>query len=355
MVGFAELKKPWVKVLKTARNEEKANKIAMEMRPKYGEVALLHPDQDNKEYRIAIFNEDMYAEVDKMDKLQGSRQKVCPICGKLDYQNRFFKCISCQSEECYACGSKRHFHDEVPLIHECGRDHFEFLGNIGSCPECHQPLNFKSIPQALRVRMMGRVIISRTLMMGQGILGSYNAEKLFLDKEITLSQAQLRMQITELHELASKGNVEAWIMKHDNCRATLRRIFWSADYIINVTDETLNQLQRNIYADISEKYAPWIPVLNMLATLHDGLSTSIRVGVEQPRFNGFISDYAKYIDRNRDLFPDNVIAALDVLKRLSNRIHDPSNFNEYGPAVETLLMMDIIDLMMNKHPSTLDC
>ncbi len=128
--------------------------------------------------------------------------------------------------------------------------------------------------------MMAQVMISRIQLMILGFFGFYNSEKLFLDKEIGLSYDQLRLLIRELHEAASKSDFGRWIGTYNSIKISLRRIFKSLDYIVNVPDLTLNHFDINKSKEVSEKYPSIRPFLLFLTRLHEALFVVITEGIK---------------------------------------------------------------------------
>ncbi|OLS15866.1 MAG: hypothetical protein RBG13Loki_0506 [Promethearchaeota archaeon CR_4] len=352
---------PWMKFLATAKDESRAKKIVEKLKKEgYGEVFTVHVNQKKKDaIQIGIFDEEQVALFDEETKGTRYKQEKCAVCGRIESENRFFKCQNCGFWECQDCGIKRLYHGEVPLVHQCGKDSFEFLGNIGSCDKCGEALSFRSAPQGLRVRMMAKTPIARTQMMTLGSIGCFTADKCFIEKEIwwvlkwTKNLAdQLKFYHTDPTE---------WFLFYTQIKSNLVRAEWSASYVLDVIDKFFQQmeplLRRSLdpFKDTSVRLQNLFPLLNLQALLHKNTLTFINSWVDPFVYDQFLAHIEQNIQGNGQLFSERPKEAIANLRRLGSKIQDMAYFSSFAPLIETLIFAEMLDNLMNQYPIHLQC
>ena len=352
---------PWMKVLATAKDESKAKKIVEKLKKDgYGEIITARSNQKKKDaIKIGIFDEGQVSLFDEETKGALFKQEKCDSCGRMESANRFFKCKNCGFWECHACGVKRLFHEEVPLVHQCGKDNFEFLGNIGPCCRCGEALSFRSVPQGLRVRMMAKIPTARLQMMTLGSIGCFTADKIFIEKEIwwVLKWTKGLIEQLKLHHL----DWIEWFRIYTNIKSNLVRAEWSASYILNVIDNFFQQMEPVLKRPLdpikntSERLRNTLPLLNLQAMLHKNTLSFINNGVDPALYDQFLASVEQDILRNGQLFSQEQKDAISNLRRLGAKIQDMAYFSTYAPIIENLIFAQMLDNLMNQYPINLQC
>ena len=351
---------PWMKVLATAKDESKAKKIVEKLKKKgYGEVMTVRSNQKSDAIRIGIFDEEQVAQFDEQTKDPLFKQEKCDTCGAMESENRFFKCNNCGFWECHACGVKRLFHGEVPLVHQCGKDNFEFLGNIGPCGRCGEALSFRSAPQGLRVRMMAKIPVARLQMMTLGSIGCFTADKCFLEKEIWWV-LKWTMGLVEQLKLHRADSIE-WFRIYIKIKSNLVRAEWSASYVVNIIDQFLQKMEPvlnrpvNFFKDTSVRLGNVLPLLDLQAILHKNTLVFIHKGVDEAAFDHFLARVEEDILKKGQLFSQEQKDAISSLRHLGGKIQDITNFPAYAPVLENLIFIQMLDNLMNRYPIHLQC
>ena len=346
---------PWIKVLKTANNKEQAQKIVEKLQKKgYHDLVTISPQSNNKKYQIGIFDDSKIDIFDEMDAKSGLKMEKCGVCGKSKYETKFFLCTNCDAWECYPCGVKRLFKANIPNIHICGQDNFEFLANIGPCVNCGEPLGFKSIPPKLRIQMMSKLPTGKIQMMTLGLIGAYSAEKIFLDKEISV----IYESTLQLIDSYKKGNLipYEWLKLYKSIKSNILRLEWSCDYILQVSDNVLNSVKKNIYQEISKKMKMIHSELEFQKVLHSTIVNLIENKISKSDYNNVLSAFVNVMNTEfAQLFSQEAKDAIAKLSTLSDQIQNNSNFNELYHLIGELFFTNYIKEVMNKIPAHLKC
>ncbi|UYP48811.1 hypothetical protein NEF87_005096 [Candidatus Lokiarchaeum ossiferum] len=232
---------PFLKVLHTVNSPKKVPKVIEKLRKKgYDPVFSIQNPKSGK-IDIGIFDESRLNVLDQFNNSPRYKKEKCPICGKMISENQFFKCVNCDAHECVECGMKRLYNNVVPVIHTCGEDNFEFLGNIGQCFKCHQLLGFRAAPQTLRMKMIAKVVPSGQAMLIVGMKGIFHADKVYIENEIHHIFKQNRLLLSHLKDIQSE---EKWFQTIKTIRSNYLRMGWSASYITSVLNKYIRLLNR---------------------------------------------------------------------------------------------------------------
>lgn len=349
---------PWVKVLKTAKKESKAKMIAEQlMKQGYDIVATLPPQGNFKVYRIGIFDESQISIFDKLNQISGMNFERCKSCGKQENENNFFKCVNCGFWECRECGLHRLYNGQIPLIHKCGEDDFEFLADIGKCVNCGEPMGFRSIPQKLRAQMMGKVRVSSMQMMTLGIIGCFTAEKQFIEKEITKVFESTKVLFKKLKEQHSNPN--EWLKTYKCIKSNFLRSDWSASYVLDVLDMFLSKMSKTgkpAYEEISKKLYNILPELRIKGDIHHNICNIIDKKISKSQYNDFLTRVDQFINSpNAPYYSQKEKNAIKELQSLSIQIQDPNSFSKYAPLIEDLILIEGIETILNQYTTSLKC
>lgn len=346
---------PWIKVLKTAKNESKAKTIAEQlMKQGHGIVATLPPQGNSKVFRIGIFDENQISIFDKLNQISGMNLERCKSCGKQVNENNFFKCVNCGYWECRECGSHRLYDGQVPLLHTCGEDDFDSLADIGKCANCGEPMGFRSVPQKLRVQMMGKIRVSSMQMMTLGIMGCFTAEKQFIEKEITKIFESTKFLFEKLKDQHSNPN--EWLKTYKSIKSNFLRSDWSASYVLDVLDMFLSRTGRLAYEEISIKLKNLLPELRIKGSIHTNIYNIINKTISKSQYDEFLTKVYQFMTNpNAPYYSQKEKNAITGLRALSNQIQDLNLFNKYAPLIEDLILIDDIVTMLNQSAPQLKC
>lgn len=346
---------PWLKVLKTTKNEKKAKELSQKYIKKgYGDVAVMSSPEKPGEFQVAIFDETNLSYFDELEKNSALRMEKCDQCGKQTNENRFFKCINCGFWECMDCGIKRLFNNKIPTIHTCGEDDFEFLGNIGKCGKCGEPLGFRSIPQSLRARLMAKVPIGRMQMMTLGLAGCFTAEKCFIEKEILKTFESTIILSSSLK--SSRQNPPDWLNYYASIKSNLLRMEWSASYILKVIEPMLGAMKTDPFKIIGEKIGTVFQELNLQAALHSHLQALIQGKGKIEQVKPFLDQSAKFFaGPGVQIYGNSAQKSFNFLNDMADQLHKIDQFPQYAPEIEELLQFPVTRLIFEKFPSELRC
>ncbi|MFX1438253.1 MAG: hypothetical protein ACFFAA_13845 [Promethearchaeota archaeon] len=346
---------PWIKVLKTAKNESKAKAIVEKlMKQGYDIVATLPPQGNSKLFRIGIFDEKPISMFDKLNQISGMNFELCKSCGKQVNENNFFKCVNCGYWECRDCGTHRLYEGQVPLLHTCGEDDFESLANIGNCANCGEPMGFRSVPQKLRAQMMGKIRVSSMQMMTLGIIGCFTAEKQFIEKEISKIFESTKLLFEKLK--GQHSNPNEWLKTYKSIKSNFLRSDWSASYVLDVLDMFLSRTGRLAYEEISTKLKNLLPELRIKGSIHAYICNIICKNISKSQYDEFLANVSQFMNNPKaPYYSQKEKNAITELRALSNQIQDPNLFNKYAPLIEDLILIDDIVTMLNQYPPHLKC
>nr|MDO8112645.1 hypothetical protein [Candidatus Sigynarchaeota archaeon] len=338
---------PWLKIIQTANDEVTAKAFADRLKKQYSEVAVIHPNQNSPVFQIGIYDETKVSYFDQMDNSSTYKKEKCDACGVPESENRFFKCVNCGFWECYNCGAKRLYNGKIPVVHTCGVDDFQFLGNIGACAKCGEPMGFRSIPQSLRIRAMGKNLVSKMSMMSAGIIGYYLSEKIFIEKELFWEfedTKDITARITQ-----HRHDPAEWFKLYRHIKSNFKRMEWGASYIINVLDKFLNAAQKNVYQDTSTKIQSMHKALTLQSKLHDGIVAYIDSNTVLPKFDQFLAQFAPFLPSQ------SARSAIAKLQQMGEKLRDTTWFIEYASLIEELIITKPIEDIMFKYPARLKC
>jgi len=345
----------WMKIFAKAKSKKKADKKVEELRKKgYKEDLVVIEQADNK-FAIATFDENGFKIFDELNKKIGYKNIQCFACGKMINENNFFRCFHCGYLECSDCGKKRLFNNEIPIIHICGRDNFEFLANIGPCKGCGEPLTFRSAPQLLRMRMIGKITIGRTHIYSMGLIGCFLAEKVFIEKELDHTISLLINQLKKLKD--SHNNIEIWLQNLEHVTATFNRIGWSASYIIeNVDPLMLKRRNVDMYGYISNKLRVYLNECDIILAILNGI-TNYRLGsIPKEKYLNTLSQILQLFETQfAEFYNDNEREILRKLIQFDDNILDNGKILEILNDIETIITPKISIEIHDKFPSTLIC
>jgi hypothetical protein len=346
---------PWIFVLKTARTRKKAEALVEKLKKKgYGEIALLPPQGDFYVFRIGILDESHFSFIETLEKISGMDYLRCNVCGKNENENRFFKCINCGFLECNACGFKRLYNNEIPIVHQCGRDDFEFLADVGKCLNCGEPLGFKSIPQTLRVKMIGNVPIGRMQMMTAGAIGYFNAEKLFIDKEIMKIFETSKNLYSQLKQ--ARSNPSEWMRLYRSIKLNFLRIGWSSSYILDVIDMFLNKAKKDVFKKISNKLKMIMQEIRLQSALHDNTIAYIEKKISIFEYDGFLGGVHGFMNgKGAALYSQSERNTISKLMSCVTILQDLTRLTEFAPFIEELILIKNIDSILQNFGSQLQC
>lgn len=343
----------WIKVLKTGKNKEQAEKLVQKLANKgYQDLITLPPRGSYQKFRIGIFDESKLKIIDELNAKSRLKNQTCVFCGKSDNENNFFKCFNCGIQECYSCGFKRLFNKELPKIHNNDIDNFKILSNIGSCIKCRESLGFKSIPQKLRIIIMSKVPIGRKEMILYGMTGVFSTEKMFIDKEISLIYEDTLILIESIKN--NNLNFTEWLKIYKNIISNMVRIEWSSDYILKVSDQFFKLVKRVYYREISMKMQYINPNFQLQTDLHKRIFTMIKNQTTMTDYMINLAQIATYItDRDKQLWSEEAKVAIIELLKLGDQIQNVEKYNEFHRLVEELIFNKQIRNVMEKIPPKL--
>ncbi|MFX1298604.1 MAG: hypothetical protein ACFFD2_27565 [Promethearchaeota archaeon] len=341
--------------MKTAKKENKAKMIAEQlMKQGHDIVATLPPQGNFKVYRIGIFDESHISIFDKLNQISGMNIERCKSCGKQENENNFFKCINCGFWECHECGLHRLYKGQIPLIHNCGEDDFEFLADIGKCVNCGEPMGFRSIPQKLRAQMMGKIRVSSMQMMTLGIMGCFTAEKQFIEKEIAKTMESTKVLFEKLKQLHANPN--KWLKVYKSIKSNFLRSDWSTSYILDVLDMFLSMKGKIAYEEISIKLKNLLPEFRIKASIHEHIYNIFNNAISKSQYDEFLTKVYQFMNSpNAPYYSQKEKNAIAGLQSLSIQIQDPNLFNKYAPLIEDLILIDDIVTMLNQYTPPLKC
>lgn len=344
---------PWIKILKTANSQEQANKIVQKLQKKgYGDIATIPHQTNSKEFQIGIFDESKIDEVDELDCKTVTTYEKCVSCKKSKVETRFFVCVNCDTWECYTCGFKRLFNEKIPNVHICGKDNFQILANMGPCIKCGEPLGFKSIPPMLKFKIMSKLSIGKVQMMTLGLIGAFSAEKIFLDKEISLTY-KATLQLIDIYKNGI-SNPDEWLKLYKKILSNILRLEWSCDYILQVSDKVLDSAKKNIYKATSIKMQSIHAELEFQKALHGAIVCMFDNDISKSDYDDVLAVFIKAMTTVGDiLFSQEAKEAIVKLSNMSDQIKEKTNFNEANNLIGTLFFTKHIKNVMNRIPAHL--
>lgn len=342
---------PFIKVYQTFRDQNKANKFVESLKQK-GETELFtYHDIKSGLFHVGTFDYARLAIFNQMNNAPNMERIPCNVCNSLVSENDFFKCQNCGMFECAACGLNRLYGGKIPIIHSCGQDDFEFLANIGSCVRCKQPLGFRSVPQAIRMRMMAGTLVGRAAMVS-GIVGCYVAEELFIEKEIVKIYNLNRSLHATLLQATHDRTI--WFPAFIALKSNYHRMFWSVSYIKEVLQKYLKLFGVKPNLEVNAKLnsiGPHFDLFKVSMTLFD---KRMRDQISTQEFEIFMSKTYELLKKENMLSPRMDQSLLKIIE-LSPIMNDMERFTEFAPHVAGFFQLDILDQHMQNYLGILKC
>ncbi len=342
---------PFLRVLETASTQKKADKIAAKLKNQgYHTIYTLH-DSGSGFFQIGTFDETRLADVDKMDDTMYEKVN-CQFCNTPVSKNRFFKCINCGKSECLQCGLNRLYGGQIPLIHRCGYDDFEFLADIGKCRSCGQPLGFRSAPQSLRFRMIAKVVPTGQAMMVHGMIATFGAEEIFIENEVGKIFKMNLAYISQMRD--NTVNFEDWLKLLGAIKTNYRRMAWSTNYVVNVLGGFFGGLKYIQRQDVSsQKMRALKPYLTMMSDLTSSLFVSLaNVHYGPAKLNELIDSTVNQLSASIGSgIDEKFIIALKNIRNFNNS----DDFLDLKDNVDIVILPEQIIRIMYEYPATLNC
>jgi len=328
----------FLKTIIEVDSEQKAKDVVEDLKTKgYTELAIVHPNVNNKKYSISAFDEGGFDFFDGPE-MENPNIKRCLFCGKTMAISRFFRCFNCDTWECYDCGMNRLFHNEIPAAHQCGRDNYEFLAGIGPCVKCGELMGFKSVPIPLRMRMLAKVPIMRMKIMTGGLLACFSIEREWLEKEIMKTFTFLQALVTNME--SERSSQSEWMKLYITANAYLRRMYWATSYLTEVSDPQNRRLR--FYPTQAIDGIGYIqPLLLFVLSFHKYIVDVIEGKITESVFQALLGDMnMKIANASIDHGLYQIKKPMAQLVDIGKKIRDPRFFHEYAPVLCELIMIN---------------
>ncbi|NHJ49008.1 MAG: hypothetical protein FK733_14575 [Asgard group archaeon] len=350
MSGILSLRDPFIKVIQTCYNQNKANKIVANLKSKgYKELFTYH-NLKTGTFSIGTFD---YSKLNIFDQMNAKLSKVpCHVCGRPTNENSFFKCINCGMFECIHCGMKRLYNGKIPVIHNCGHDDFEFLANVGPCSKCTQPLGFRAVPQTIRMHMMASTLVGRAAMVN-GIVGCYAAEELFIEKEIVKIYNAGRGLHAAL--LNSTENMGIWFKAFFALKSNYNRLAWSSSYVKDVLHKYLKMFGLNpnplVNTTLNNVYPHFVLFKELMELIEGRMSGKI----PNEEFVDITFKIYAELTNTQNLITQRQDESLKKIFELGHLLDNREHFSVYSPHIAGFFQLDVMDRYMHSYPGNLKC